>query len=395
VDSEADAKRVDQTYRLLALCARAEGHAVFYEQLRAQLAAFTAWESLAPQAELHGMAALLWHHLRQAKLTIPAEPNQTLTGLYLRQRAANRVHTQVLLETYGLLEAEHIVPLVLKGLALAHQYYPDPTLRAVSDIDLLLQPSEVQRAVQALVRAGFTLEGPALDPAALPPAEVRLHPPATHGFRTPLELHHGHAGRWPLSGPFRDDELAGLGAAPQSLVVSGRELRMPAPAEALGYLSRHFQRHLFEASANRPLPLKWVADIISLVERHAAEPGWSERLRDDRILMQRLEVFYSLTPLPQELARIIPIRPSAPPSGVNRYPGGWPRQHRRSVPHVGPIRFLLSSLAPPSSWWLRLHYGISQRSCWWHAAVIHPAFVLRLASRGLLRRILRRTRRSR
>jgi hypothetical protein len=341
------------------------------------------------------MAALLWHHLRQARLTTPGDTDRTLTGLYLRQRAGNRLHTQVLLETYMLLETQGILPLVLKGLALAYQYYPDPALRAVSDIDLLLRPSEVHAAVRALQRAGFTLERPLVDSSTSPPAELRLRPPAPHGIRTIVELHHGHAGRWPLTGPSRDHELAGLDAAPQSLDIDGRRVLIPAPGDTLDYLSRHFQRHLFEASTSRPLPLKWVADILSLVERHALDPGWADRLRGDRILMRRLEVFYGFTPVPKELAGIIPVGPAAPPSGVNRYPGGWPRQNRRSPPHVGPVKFLLSSLARPSSWWLRLHYGIGERSCWWYAAVIHPLFVLRLASRGLLRRILRWRRRPR
>jgi hypothetical protein len=194
-----------------------------------------------------------------------------------------------------------------------------------------------------------------------------------------------------MSGPFRDDELAGLDAAPQTLDIAGRRVRIPAPADTLNYLSRHFQRHLFEASSSRPLPLKWIADILSLVERHAPEPGWTDRLRRDKALLQRLQVFYGLTPLPERLVGIVPVRPAAPPAGLNLYPGGWPRQDRRALQNVGLPRFLLLTLAAPSSWWLRLHYGISQRSCWWYGAVVHPVYVLRLIARGLVRRMLRGT----
>jgi hypothetical protein len=378
---------------LLALCARAEGHPAFYQQLGTQLNAFSAWDLLPAQAELHGMGALLWHHLRQAGLTTPIHTDEILTGLYLRQRALNRLYTEVLLEVYALLESQGIVPIALKGLALAHQYYPEPALRAVSDIDLLLPSLEISPAAEVLLGSGFTASDPAVDLAASPPAEVRLLAPARHGTRTLVELHHGHVGRWPMRGPFRDDELAGLDAAPQTLDIGGRGVRLPAPADTLNYLSRHFQRHLFEASSNRPLPLKWIADILSLVERHAPEPGWTDHLRRDPALMQRLDVFYSLTPLPERLVGIIPVEPAAPPAGLNRYPGGWPRQNRRALPNVGLPRFLLLTLTAPSSWWLRLHYGIGQRSCWWYGAAIHPFFVLRLASRGLIRRILRRLQR--
>jgi hypothetical protein len=393
MDPAADPNQLDQTYRLLALCARAEGHAAFYQRLGTQLNAFSAWDLLPAQAELHGMGALLWHHLRQARLPIPAETEQTLTGLYLRQRALNRLHTEVLLDVYAHLEWQGIVPILLKGLALAHQYYPDPALRAVSDIDLLLPSVEISPAAAILLGAGFTASDPAVDLAASPPAEVRLLAPARQGTRTLVELHHAHVGPWPMSGPFRDAELAGLDAAPQTLEIGGRRVRLPAPADTLNYLSRHFQRHLFEASSNRPLPLKWVADILSLVERHAPEPGWTDHLRRDPALMQRLEVFYSLTPHPQRLDGIIPVRGAAPPAGLNRYPGGWPREHYRPHPQERRLRFVMRTFAAPSPWWLRLHYGISQQSCWCYGAVVHPLFVLRLASRGLIRRILRGLRR--
>jgi len=154
----------------------------------------------------------------------------------------------------------------------------------------------------------------------------------------------------------RDIELAGLDAAPQSLDIDGRRVLIPAPGETLDYLSRHFQRHLFEASTSRPLPLKWVADILSLVERHAPDPGWADRLRGDRILMRRLEVFYGFTPVPKEMAGIIPVRPGAPPQASIAIRAAGPvrtatrfRMSDREVPAVftGPA-FLM--VAAPSLW---------------------------------------------
>src|SRR5574340_486961 len=386
MDPHADPEQLGQIYRLLALCARAEGHPAFYEQLRVQTAAFRHWDVIPVQAELLGIGALLWYHLKQAEAQIPPEIEQTLAGLYLRQRAVNRLHAQALTTALSLLEAQGIHPVLLKGLALAHEYYVDPALRAVNDIDLLLPSTEIAAAADALIDGGYSLLGSVQDLSSPPPAEVRLLAPASPGMRTLVELHHAHVGRLPERGPIRDAELAGLDRADHAVSIDGRLVHVPSPGDTLSYLSRHFARHLFEASTSRPLPLKWVADILALVERHAAQPGWADRLRTDAALMERLRVFYSLTPVPEELSGIIPLRAEAPPAGLNVYPGGWPRERYGAAAGEGFVRYVLSTFSAPSPWWLRLHYGIRELSCRWYAALLHPLYVLQLIARGLIRR---------
>src|SRR5688500_16619285 len=130
---------VDPCYRLLALCARADPHPFMDEQLAGGIEGFTAWNDLPRQAELHGMGPLLWHHIRRLDLAIPHETKKILSGLYLRQRVFQQVQVQVMLEIISLLEQHDIRAVLLKGLALAYEYYPDPILRPASDIDLLLK----------------------------------------------------------------------------------------------------------------------------------------------------------------------------------------------------------------------------------------------------------------
>ena len=55
MDQRDHFSKLNQTYRLLALCARAEGHPLFYEQLAHQVDGFDAWQELPAQAELHGI----------------------------------------------------------------------------------------------------------------------------------------------------------------------------------------------------------------------------------------------------------------------------------------------------------------------------------------------------
>jgi hypothetical protein len=357
-----NAYAVAQCYRLLALCARAEAHPAMDAELAHQVAAFTAWKELPVQAELHGMGPLLRHHLKRVQIEIPEETKRALDGLYLRHRRLNQVNTDVLLEITSMFEKEGIRALVLKGLALAYEYYPDPALRPASDIDLLLETEDVLPALNLLKKAGFDVNT-LLTPRDLLPKELIVDSPPQDGFRTHIELHHHDPHQRAARGYQQDDEFEGFESQPHSLTIDGGIVYVPAPMDTLGYLLRHFERHLFEARDDKPLQLKWIADIVSLVERHATEIDWVEIKRNNPALLERLDVFYSLSPLPQHLARIIPIKQTTSPAGINQYPQGWPQNSAKKAKQVGFLRFIRDTLTPPSIWWLRLYYGIPAPFC--------------------------------
>jgi hypothetical protein len=388
MDSTINSYRIEQTYRLLALCARAESHPLMVKQLSRQVEAFTAWQELPAQTELHGMAPLLWHHIRQAGISIPSKTAQALGGLFLRHYAFNQARTQVLLEINSLFEQAGIRALVLKGLALAYQYYPDPALRPVTDIDFLLRPADVLPALNLLADAGFRITSTqVLRTADLLPKELSADSPLRDGVSTHVELHHYDPRQRTLNDNTPDNEFMGLEISPQPLAVGEHVVYVPAPIDTLHYLIRHLERHLFEATANKPLQLKWVADIVSLVEKHAETLDWDNLWRHDRALLNRLELFYSLTPMPEHLAKIIPVRQMQPPSGLNQYPKGWPQQRAQKWKQVGLLQFLQQTVTPPSDWWLRLYYGINERSCFWYRQVIHRMRILKLMIWALIRSV--------
>jgi hypothetical protein len=357
------------TYRLLALCARAESHPAFDQELADQLRGFTEWKELPAQAEAHGMAPLLWHHLRNARVQVPEETARILRGLYLRHRVNNQIHARVLMEILGILGEAGIQPQVLKGLALAYQYYPDPALRPVSDIDLLVRQCDFIPALKLLSEAGFDLPLPS--PSKRIPKSIGGFSPTRDGIRVMVELHYyDPQGRAPDGSP--DDEFAGFDSAPVPVTMDEGIFYTSTPLETLLYLSRHLARHLLETTAERPLQLKWVADIISLVERHAGSLDWSSLQQDHPDLMTRLEVFYSLTPIPPALSGTLPIRQVPPPEGCSQYPSGWPHHKIHQWKRFGFWRFLRQTFTPPSVWWLRLYYGISERNAFWYGHVVYP-----------------------
>ena len=60
MDQAADQSRLTQTYRLLATAAHPQGHPALYAQLAEQVHGFQAWDLLPDQAEIHGVAPLLF-----------------------------------------------------------------------------------------------------------------------------------------------------------------------------------------------------------------------------------------------------------------------------------------------------------------------------------------------
>jgi hypothetical protein len=376
VDQSDRFSKLDQTYHLLALCARAEGHLLFYEQLARQVEGFDAWYELPAQAELHGMAPLLWHHMRQAGLSIPLETERVLHGLYLRQRALIRAHTQVLLEINELFEGAGIQALLLKGLALAYQYYPDPALRPVSDLDFLLKRADVLPALDLLTSAGFRTDSPPA-PSGQIPKELTADSPPCNGIRVHVELHHHDPkGISPIDFS-HDNEFEGFDAPPHILKIEGNTVYVPGPMDILRYLSKHLTRHLFSATASRPLQLKWCADFVSIVEQEAESIDWSYFQRFNPDILRRLEVFYSLTPMPERIAELIPARQISPPSGLNSYLTGWPQEAFSEWRHSGFLQFVRRTFTQPSDWWLRLYYGIGVRSVFWYGQIVYRLQILR------------------
>jgi hypothetical protein len=376
VDQTDHFSGIDRIYRLLALCARVEGHPIFYEQLACQMEEFDDWDELPAQAEIHGMAPLLWHHIQQAGLSIPLETERVLHGLYLRQRVLNQVHTQVLLEINELFEGAGIQALLLKGLALAYQYYPDPALRPVSDIDFLFKGADVLPALDLLTGAGFRTDSPPTQADEIP-KEMTVDSPPRDGIRIHVELHHHDPrGRSPIDYS-RDNEFEEFDAPPYILSIEGNTVYVPALMDTLRYLSRHLTRHLFSATMHKPLQLKWCADFVSIVEQEAESIDWSYLQLLNPDILRRLELFYSLTPMPGRIAKLIPIRQVSPPRGFNQYLTGWPQEAFSQWRHTGFLRFLWQTFTPPSDWWLGLYYGIGEHSVFWYGQIVYRLQILK------------------
>jgi hypothetical protein len=144
----------------------------------------------------------------------------------------------------GLLAAEGISAMALKGPLLARRHYNPAFLRRPSfDLDIAVRHADLERACQILVRAGYRLH--------MSVAETKLrshHVELSHAERLPVELH------FHLShGPYGIPVDGFLDRAVRRELPSGRAVHAPDQADEIVHLALHFAHssaitlfHLYE-----------------------------------------------------------------------------------------------------------------------------------------------------
>ncbi|MBT7067033.1 MAG: nucleotidyltransferase family protein [Verrucomicrobia bacterium] len=356
---------------LLALAARAVLRPEQQDRLRLAADSFSEWDALPAMAEQHGIAPLLYTHLAAAGIPVPATTMLALKGLALRHRSANAIRFAELQRILTALHAAQIPVLLLKGAALAHVVYPDPALRPMRDIDLLIHPDVAVEAQSTLASLGYKV------PPAYPGKQLIDHhhlPPCVRvvdGLSVCIELHHRplYAER-----PSPASAFDALYADARPVTV-GTVGALTPPLEAL--LWQTYRHGLACPVLHEPFCLKDVADTYSLLDAYHDVLDWPGlRTRRPR-LMAALRMLHHLAPLSPAVApHVAPS--SRPPHGVGVSFAGcptlsWPAQRAagKSV-----ARILRDSLLP-SDWWLGIYYGQSSRSARLYLRGIrHPAHML-------------------
>ncbi len=121
------------------------------------------WRMILPMAEAEGVAPLLWWKLRawgtQSDTdALPAGVQALVTALapaYYETLAHNTLLLQALERILKAFQEAGIEVIVLKGAALAQTVYEDIGLRPMNDLDLLVRPKSLRKAVKVLQGLGF------------------------------------------------------------------------------------------------------------------------------------------------------------------------------------------------------------------------------------------------
>jgi hypothetical protein len=359
----------ENTYALLALCARAQGHPTQYQHLREQAAKLTNWNTLPTEAENHGLTPLVYTQLQAAGVSIPAEVQQQLQARAMQHSHANRVRAKTLAEVLAAFQAAGIDALVLKGAALAYLVYPQPGLRSMRDVDVLVSKSRARQAQALLAELGFNapLPGGDLPAKHLPNAQRQAE-----GLPVSIEIHHNlYSNGTPAT------ELEALRQRAIPFTIEGVTAYTLSHAEMLEHIYQHLRVNLLLDS----LRLIWVADLVSLAERFAAAMDWP---RVNPRIRHALALCHWLTPLSEGLLQAAALNPGRSPQGVGQEFQGWPRYSLVAQRPKGYFGIVRDSFFP-AEWWLRFYYGLPSApstklridpAFWWGRFVRHPLHIL-------------------
>ncbi|MBK9123582.1 MAG: nucleotidyltransferase family protein [Chloroflexi bacterium] len=115
-----------------------------------------AWPQIPQRAEHHGLAPMLYAALRLQDLPGEAQPALQSLAVSVRQHA---VHWMLLeraqVEIAQALDHAGIPAIWLKGGALAHTLYPDPALRPMVDLDVLVPFDQREDALRVVQSTGY------------------------------------------------------------------------------------------------------------------------------------------------------------------------------------------------------------------------------------------------
>jgi hypothetical protein len=102
-----------------------------------------------------GLGPLLYALRPPGGLDVGDRAADRLRGADLTSRALTHQLLGAVEPLIGRLQAAGVTTTVLKGVSFATRYYPEPHLRVMSDIDLLVDPEELDVAAEVLRAAGF------------------------------------------------------------------------------------------------------------------------------------------------------------------------------------------------------------------------------------------------
>jgi hypothetical protein len=212
------------------------------------------WAALVDEAACHGVLGVIAPHL--ADFDLPSSVRRSIeqrTGvgrLWHQHLVGALEHAVSALETAG------IRVCVLKGPPLAERLYADPAVRPSMDIDLLIEPADVDRAADALGEAGYEGDSEAsrsyllrhahhlhFSKPNLPPVELHFHAYAGFGVVVPASA-------------LMDRSTAYLTTEAIGVLV-------PRPEDEFVYLAIHAAGHSF-------IRLLWLYDLKLLVRRQPA-----------------------------------------------------------------------------------------------------------------------------
>jgi len=277
---------------LLLSCARLELSNGQRERIGQLLADKLDWTYLLALAERHGLRPLLFRHLdATGPNSLPRSVQIKLWTAHEQRAQYNRTMAIELVSIMRTLEALNIPAIPYKGPVLAHCIYGDIAMREFGDLDLLLRPSDIVRAKEALAASGYQPKYPLASSVetAFLASPANYHWMLLNDDRSILlELH------WKTSAEFQvepSQDAHWWNTLPTTRFLDQDVRRFP-PSELLLILCLHGAKHYW---AN----LGWLVDVAELIGKHdSIDWPWifrrAETLRASRRLAVGLHLLVQL-----------------------------------------------------------------------------------------------------
>lgn len=306
----------------------------------------TDFSELAQEVEENGVAPLAALHL-VGHPDVPELVRRQLQALVVRHRLAAAARRSVIKSAVASLNRAGVDSMLLKGAAVAEVAYPDPALRPMRDVDLLVREADLERAKQALLAAGFD----GLAYARPGRHEVMTLNMVVRGFSVSIDVHRRLGlPSLPSYGPLPRQTLDDLMDDSREVAIDEVSVRVPCIEDLLRGIYRH--GFCLQLDEDR---LRWVsvADCVTILWRHKDTLRWEWLERIDPHVSAAIGRLHHLTPLPEDVLAELGYDATRRPWAVGDRFWGWPV---RDFPGNGRIAWLLAT-AFPSAWWLLTRHG--------------------------------------
>lgn len=314
------------------------------------------WSFVLWRAEAYRTTSVLAYHLRRLGLSdiVPREVHAYLQAWATLSEAQLLTYYRELAAILDAFERAGIDCFLTKGCALGPQYYPEPLLRSMQDLDLMIHPAQALVAQQAMLDLGYTLDlwNPSTNafekrtfkvtPASLEkynelPAFakcVRMRSPLPRS-RTPwswrrkyIKSHIDERGiltipvfvdvHVNLSGGM---DLTDVWRGAQREQVLGRLTRVHSPTGMLWFIAARLYHEAFQFNT---LKLHMFGDAHAILQRRAADIDWVDLVTVAKKYGMSPALFFVLSQLKKLAAADVP-RPVL--DFLKPDPRGFPSEH--------------------------------------------------------------------
>jgi len=307
--------------QLALCCARTELSGTDRSTLEALLQSDLSWRRVLELAAWHRIYTFLYWNLRSTESRGPEHDDamRKLKDAYLASAAMHLRRQGELRQALTALRVEGIPVIVLKGAALAETVYPDPAMRVMEDVDILVEEQHLERADGVIRSFGYeTAETPYEEEIV---REGHRHYPRLEGKSrlTSFEVHR-HLVTQDTRFHF---DISACWQSARRAVIAGVETMIPAPDEMLLHLCVGFflDRRRFHQSF---AALRQLVDISETIRHYGPELDWDRFVRLTRQRRMEGPAFCALASAKELLGVEVPegplvdVRPEGFDDSMNR-----------------------------------------------------------------------------